>query len=625
MNSKGLHIILQISILILLGYFVSGQSAVVKPPEDPASFSYFVRKIDTIYNTLQFNNAYINFNKVEFAKAVGGTAFAYYDRQKNKRYILLNYIRLYEKIWRKEHKTAPIFDTLSLNNFINTLVQEFRPTTKAKLSIEEIKNRNKEKNKILIIKETIKDLYPEANLFDSLRNLITKRALSKSIRKHYFEEELNKLEKQNNITFREYLLKAVIAHEWAHHYLGHIFSKGSVLNERNADILMGRILSQNKVPNVISSYLELLFSKNADTQHLDSKSRVFLISKGFLTEDILKIKNCNDIETLIIKSQRTLLLIEKNELRVDTTIEYNSKKKPFQTKDSLKNFYKQEAVYTLLKEARKYTAELNPIDLLAFEISRTPSSDIIIEDTKTNKLKINRDNIFNKFTDTTSKLGNPISQINPDVINVTLGKTDTLVSQRLNELVEAKLKVFDKGMDMAQSKNILNRIKKLNLEEILKTIADSSTTIRNEALHSSIENPTVFTLTETLAEMLYSKYYINRDQCEQHNRLIAAFKIPFDTTKKKEYKYKLKAIDKDIIFDLTKKQLQLNNGIKYTACYHGKTIKNCPAKDPDFPYMFTTDEGNYFIDKNYFLWTEILGAVSLRDKVFLQRFETKAP
>jgi hypothetical protein len=95
------------------------------------------------------------------------------------------------------------------------------------------------------------------------------------------------------IRTRSDVIRGLLAHEWAHHYLGHTFEKASILNERNADIMAGRILSESGVTDV-TAIVQLLENLPKSPHHLATEARLDLLNKGNRTSKVIH----SDLKTL---------------------------------------------------------------------------------------------------------------------------------------------------------------------------------------------------------------------------------------------------------------------------------------------------------------------------------------
>lgn len=487
------------------------------------SYNFFLCRVDEIYNKLVFNDTYIRENKVEIKKCSGGIAFAYFDRQRNKRFILLNYSNLFNKIW----------------------------------------------------------------LQDSLK----------------FE-------------VKENIIKGILAHEWAHHYLVHIFEKANIFNERNADILAGRILAQNDVPESTPDYLGKLFKRNKDSQHLPSDIRMFLMTKGFLTEKILSLKDCQaydkSIQKILDSAKNSLITIEINSLKRILDLQYKVKKDSSikNTKNLLQVNLENKFKEVLLQDSLLVKDSL----LKVFSHANQPFRLTLKEDSTEFKI----DTVF--------------ISIKEIIKSALKNRSDSLfaISFKNNSYkLDSAYKVANKITNVSSLKNEEKEIIRIKSFAIKQQFSD----LKVAELLVNGNNFTTSGNNNTILEILYDKYYIDtkfktlgiklNGNCNEQNLI---FKKAMETFSKVNppdnsglFTYRLKAVTNIIKFDKNKKALTINN-ITYGICPIDNRYKKCPESDIFFPYIFSTKEGNYFIDKNNFLWTETIGAVSLDDKIFLQRF-----
>ncbi|RDB03668.1 hypothetical protein DVG78_22430 [Runella aurantiaca] len=130
---------------------------------------------------------------------------------------------------------------------------------------------------------------------------------------------LNEWKKDSTKT--QYQLEGILAHEWAHHFLGHVFERGDIVKERDADLIAGRILyelgtsSQNESiqEQRLTGALSILPDHPVDKKHLSKEARIFLVQKGFLTGEVIfdyqKNKNLDAIRESLQTKFRN---IEKN-------------------------------------------------------------------------------------------------------------------------------------------------------------------------------------------------------------------------------------------------------------------------------------------------------------------------
>jgi hypothetical protein len=137
----------------------------------------------------------------------------------------------------------------------------------------------------------------------------------------------------------KYQLEGVLAHEWAHHYLGHVFEKGNIIKERDADLVAGRILYELGTSNEIDSIQEKrltaafeIIPEKGDPNHLQKEARIFLIFKGFWTgkviADFLKCglneKEISKVDKLLKDLKNEFKTIQKREtLEIQSLVKRN--------------------------------------------------------------------------------------------------------------------------------------------------------------------------------------------------------------------------------------------------------------------------------------------------------------
>lgn len=111
---------------------------------------------------------------------------------------------------------------------------------------------------------------------------------------------------QKDSTKTRYQLEGILAHEWAHHFLGHVFEKGDIIKERDADLIAGRILYELGTSTDIDSIQDqrltaalTILPADGDPTHLHKEARTFLILKGFMTGKVIGILQKTDRKNLL--------------------------------------------------------------------------------------------------------------------------------------------------------------------------------------------------------------------------------------------------------------------------------------------------------------------------------------
>ena len=108
------------------------------------------------------------------------------------------------------------------------------------------------------------------------------------------------------------MISGVLAHEWAHHYMGHTFERNTIIKERDADIMAGRVMYENLINDPVNdniglnlkrSLLTIKVLENApqSAYHLSANAREGLIRKGFITGLIIHYKKKGGVCPLIQK------------------------------------------------------------------------------------------------------------------------------------------------------------------------------------------------------------------------------------------------------------------------------------------------------------------------------------
>ncbi len=383
------------------------------------------------------------------------------------------------------------------------------------------------------------------------------------------------------------IIKTIIAHEWAHHYLAHIFEGRSIINERNADIVAGRILAQNGVDSKSIIGVNILFEKYQDAQHLKGEIRLDLMLKGFMTERIIK-DGClskNSLNKIFENVAKTLKKSEENKTTMDFNIEMENSIK--QQKDSLKRLINTKLIsivnnyFNQRQPDSNNTKELN-ISLVVDSLAKS----LAIENKEDGFRIINapkRDSVFFSEENIRSFL-KPIDEVN-------------LQNKKLEELLKSKIQAI--------------HLIPLSLDSLIKTLHNTKDTLTKEQIDAL----------ETLYNTIFIKNFIVgsniicKIEKDEENAVLEYFsKQNPSPLHIYEYPLKGKIIVRFNLINAKKPILSINN-ISYKA---SKTAVNEP-----FPYTFKTKDGIFFIDKCNHLWTENVGAQSLDNKIFLQRHNLK--
>lgn len=380
-----------------------------------------------------------------------------------------------------------------------------------------------------------------------------------------------------------YKLKGLIAHEWAHHFMGHTFDRNTRQKEHDADILAGRILFNQFIrPASSPTAKEIIeaeqkaglisdwYDQEALTAyHLDRKARRDLLRKGFFTSLILHndpLKRFRD--TLIVATTLKRDSLKSLEYQITTTITsvFDTVKLNFTTK--------------LFKISQDTTINLDT--LCRRNIAKTP-----LKYSVSANLSFSGDLI---------KVTQPLGQACNDKVNT--------VFNEANE--EFKKKIIINAGNQIASYNIVKNTPPLQFVQIGKKFT------KNE-LRSRFDT-----------EAYYNLYYINH---------VLYHDDSLETIYLKDTNFAFGAIPEDFSFVLEggiRIQINKTSGlVKYFE--DNKYVlevpllaSNSPHKEQGkngFPYYFIIDSGKYYIDGYGHLWVETLGASPIKNKLFLQHFE----
>jgi hypothetical protein len=368
---------------------------------------------------------------------------------------------------------------------------------------------------------------------------------------------------------RDDIIRGILAHEWAHHYLGHTFERASVLNERNADIMAGRVLAESRAMNV-TAMTQILQNLSKSPHHLDWFARRDLMDKGKHTHELIH----TTIEKLWEKIENDAATVEKKKKLKDYQALLDNRKKIID--DSL-IFERGTLVKRLSSDLLNLFDKIKTKDTIHKNIS-----DWLEIDTITTPPIIR----FSNRLPSNSHVDSVKSFVKKDLEN-----DNALIQAKHNALI-TQTNVSKAALDLIYG----TEIKKL-----------SSLLYYNE-------NDTTNT-----KESFYNKWYFIERPLKEHNEYVEVF-TKFESSKMK-FNYKLKGgVLIDIDIDLLKAWISIaGQKQEYLLKVHlGKDKKI----DPDFPYYFETIENEtFYLDKSRQLWNKTIAARSLNDKIFLQKHE----
>ncbi len=373
-----------------------------------------------------------------------------------------------------------------------------------------------------------------------------------------------------SLTNKNNVLKVILAHEWSHHYLGHTFQKLSVINERNADILAGRILAEDgnldieNDPSVIQFFKTLPLNQH----HLPVITRLDLLEKGNLTHILIK-KDLDKLKRDVIAEAEKRLLKKKKQLEFLKLSEIKL------VNDSLKLSQKQ----------------------LLFGIAN------------------DRANLFKKIQEKDSVremtewfIANFIDHSRVIRFKNTLPSNDSLVNNIKQEILP----------DLSE----INLRYKVILDTL--DLKANSSLSKIEAAYSikigSLRTNQFITDTSPFVESLYNKWYTTSSLLNTTLPELKTLAVPLSKSNtNKMLTYKLNG-DIIINIDFTEKKPDKPILMKIGRIeYQYTLLKN---SDDKFPYYFKTREGEiFYLDRYYHLWSKTLAARSIQDKLFLQRYE----
>jgi hypothetical protein len=397
-----------------------------------------------------------------------------------------------------------------------------------------------------------------------------------------FEVEINKVKKRVDI--RKPIIKGILTHEWTHHFLNHSLRSPSILNERNADILSGRIMQedirQNDNEYLIDAVVRLFSDLPKDKHHLIDTIRRNMIFKGRQTHEVIKANSdllCKSAEK---DSQYELEKAKRNKYSV---YEDCHKKEITNERKRLIIFSKNVLSETLLNLLNNRLADTS---LHISPLSKSPflSTNLDIDSVLTFSYKNGNKTVDSIYV----KLKNSLK------IDSVTKTVQELLNQKLMGLVNIKF---------SKCQIILNEMNSLNINQFDN---DSSTVV----------------------EALYNRIYIKQEshRCERIDKLMHPSKLP---SQRDIIFYKLNGglyIEIELKKLLIGKAVSISNNNRPKKFFNFLTFKDNDAKL--FKGYFEVGENNkhpekFYLDNNFHLWTETIAAKSIQNKLFLERFTIK--
>lgn len=359
----------------------------------------------------------------------------------------------------------------------------------------------------------------------------------------------------------EDILLGAIAHEWAHHYMGHTLARSSVIKERNADIMAGRILyeyiTRNRRLGEEIQKTDLDRALRVDTLfgtggglHLSRGFRRIMMRKGFILGLILDYKRNPDLAP---KLKLALAEVQTQAIR--------------QQLDSLQRVYI-DSIISTAKSAR---------------FIRT-ASDTVAAKQLLDAIKLNQQNPLYALNDAITKLSQGSS-------NTALKAAKDIVSKKRNSYISHRDRLFPSiPFDSKSGKEI-------NEDKVKADILTGPSTLEKEAI--------------------YNLAYLDSargDWAKSYAMVLESLSIRDDSSRKAPtLTYQLQG---NLVFTLRKN--------KQTVTLEYKGLQAVPAREPQnstsflYEFVFPLDKSHYFIDRHFHLWTDTIGARSIDNKIFLQ-------
>ena len=401
----------------------------------------------------------------------------------------------------------------------------------------------------------------------------------------YFTDSTNDKKKRTDI--RIPIIKGILTHEWTHHFLNHNLLSPSILNERNADILSGRIMKEDIIQNgkgyLIDAVVELFGDLPNDRHHLPDTVRRNMIFKGVQTYEIIRANNDSLCSIANRNNQSELDKAKRNKYS-----EY-------------KRCYRNE----ILKERKR---------IITF--SKKELSESLL------------DLLNNSLTDT-SLHTSPLS-VSPFICtNLDIDSVLSISYKGVNKTVDSievslknRLKI-DSVIKIVQDTLNKNLIKSVNINfPNCEKIFEAMKKITSEQFESD---------NSTVVESLYNRFYFDVKNCNCKSRIDKLRNPSLPDEQKDVLFYKLNG---GLLIEIDLKNLKKGKAV--TVIFNNKVKKGADFlafKDDSkdgmlFKGYFEIMEGNkhldkFFLDKNFHLWTETIAAKSIQNKLFLEHFTIK--
>ena len=411
------------------------------------------------------------------------------------------------------------------------------------------------------------------------------------------------------------IIKGLLSHEWAHHYMGHTFERNTIIKERNADIISGRIMYENitkyrpignKVnDNDLATALRVgtLFTRVGQF-HSARNFRDIMMRKGFILGLIIDYKRDTNGPKLLFKEliETKTQEIQKgiDELKINyinrSIVEGN---KELERQRELERL-KRDSLNELKHDMPIRTDSLNRPDSLIQNSSQTSTGDTVLSIPVSTT--ITSDSVFAQPVQGLAIKASKAASL--PKLHLEKGKplmwpNTTGYPKYIKKVVEHEMNSFKKDLNSRFGKFFKEKILTIDSNLIWKTIKIDSITLETEAIYNIV--------------------YLDSIKGEWNKKFgpiikrLTANNLKIDSTTNLVYK-----LHGDLNFTLSglNKIVTLTyNGQK--AIHDSTQFKSDSAKFL-YAFYFPVERVRFFIDNNYNLWTETVGAKSLRNKLFLQ-------
>jgi len=366
------------------------------------------------------------------------------------------------------------------------------------------------------------------------------------------------------------VLKGLIAHEWAHHYLHHTFQKFDPINERNADILSGRILNENMREdslNSLTSIVSLYEGKATGRQHLGADARRELIIKGIRTDQIINLDPSKLCETLKEKAEIECMAASKN---LEEKIKNCQQIGIYQNKEKVRV---QNTIDLDIALSNQY--------LQLVDSSHLKDKFFIIKNSDTENRTIEYVQV-NKFLDS-------VATINKSKFDAIMNKFNSILKEKL---IQDSIRIIN---DRSICIDLKNKLDSINIDDFRNT-----------------DSPSV----EAMYNLWYIKNYKTGVKPDECIKKIAQTKTIIDTNSVLKYRlYGDIKLAIDFGSNIKNKQVTYQGGLNQEIQTHNLAA----SKDSKFLYYFKIKDGEiFYIDNYYHLWSQTIAAYPIQDKIFLQ-------